>query len=82
MCLKICQYLTGLFDSYSVKNPTAQNKQESYVDIMLDATTHEATTLKIKSIQHDDTCIVKRVSWFKSSLLLRIQSDYITNINS
>ncbi len=27
-------------------------------------------------------CIIKRVSWFKSSLLLRIQSDSITNINS
>jgi hypothetical protein len=26
--------------------------------------------------------IVKRVSWFKSSLLLRIQSDSFTNINS
>jgi hypothetical protein len=26
--------------------------------------------------------IIKRVSWFKSSLLLRIQTDYITNINS
>ncbi len=28
------------------------------------------------------THIVKRVSWFKSSLLLRIQNNYITNINS
>jgi hypothetical protein len=26
--------------------------------------------------------IIKRVSWFKSSLLLRIQSDSFTNINS
>ena len=26
--------------------------------------------------------IIKRVSWFKSSLLLRIQTDYITNIIS
>ncbi len=26
--------------------------------------------------------IIKRVSWFKSSLLLRIQTDYFTNINS
>jgi hypothetical protein len=26
--------------------------------------------------------IIKRVSWFKSSLLLRIKTDYITNINS
>jgi hypothetical protein len=28
------------------------------------------------------TGIIKRVSWFKSSLLLRIQSDSFTNINS
>ncbi len=30
----------------------------------------------------EESCIIKRVSWFKSSLLLRIKTVDITNINS
>ncbi len=33
-------------------------------------------------VQATGCIIIKRVSWFKSSLLLRIQSDSFTNINS
>ncbi len=35
-----------------------------------------------KNKSQQSTSIIKRVSWFKSSLLLRIQSDSFTNINS
>jgi hypothetical protein len=34
------------------------------------------------AITSPNNIIIKQVSWFKSSLLLKIQSDYITNINS
>ncbi len=58
----------------AINGATTQNN-----DIQRDDTQHN-------DIQHNDTRhnsdIIKRVSWFKSSLLLRIQSDSITNINS
>jgi hypothetical protein len=42
--------------------------------------TENRTCFKYKKVPN--WVIIKRVSWFKSSLLLRIQSDSFTNINS
>ncbi len=56
-----------------------------FIIIILIITTHHDNThhndTNNNDTHHNDT-IIKRVSWFKSSLLLRIQSDSFTNINS
>ncbi len=44
--------------------------------------TSKLTNTNITSVWEFNEIIIKRVSWFKSSLLLRIQSGSITNINS
>jgi hypothetical protein len=43
---------------------------------------HNSTQYDGVLLMHSVSIIIKRVSWFKSSLLLRIQSDSFTNINS
>jgi hypothetical protein len=58
------------------KKHFVQNAQEGKADVYL-------VRYFIRKYNVDEyTSIIKRVSWFKSSLLLRIQSDSFTNINS
>ncbi len=72
--------LICLLDEVTLVSPTGKKliTPETEVQLQKDG----AMTFSITTLSLMRRSIIKQVSWFKSSLLLRIQSDYITDINS
>ncbi len=77
-CHQVAAWVPDMFcNFYFVKNhKIVKNSRTTKARVKI------STDLESFKFYNFYACIIKRVSWFKSSLLLRIQSGSITNINS